>query len=170
MVTCVHVTHIVAARANARANERRERRRRKKRLSSTLFRRIRASAARARDTRVVQIRCWDESTHCDDLTMFSQPPQLATTPKEKSSIFQKNHLSSCGYLMHASLTQRTGALNASVAHHDRKTTIKKYVYNPGRVTFANFCEAFFHVKPDPGPKSRVMTRETCEKTRKVGKF
>ena len=40
--------------------------------------------------------------------------------------------------MHASLTRRTGALNASAAHRDGKTTIKNYVYNPGRVTFAHF--------------------------------
>ena len=31
-------------------------------------------------------------------------------------------------------------------------------------------QAFFHVKPDPGPKSRVMTRQTRKKTRKEEKF
>ena len=31
-------------------------------------------------------------------------------------------------------------------------------------------EAFFHVKPDPGPKSRVITRQTRKKTRKDEKF
>ena len=44
-----------------------------------------------------------------------------------------------GYFMHASVTRRAGALNASQARHDEQTVIKKYVYNPGRVTFANFC-------------------------------
>ena len=31
-------------------------------------------------------------------------------------------------------------------------------------------EAFFHVKPDPRAKLRVVTRQTREKTQKVGKF
>ena len=44
-----------------------------------------------------------------------------------------------GYFMHASVTRRAGALNASPTRHDAQTVIKKYVYNPGRVTFAIFC-------------------------------
>ena len=34
----------------------------------------------------------------------------------------------------------------------------------------SYREAFFHVKPDPGPKSRVIIRQTRKKTRKEEKF
>ena len=37
------------------------------------------------------------------------------------------------------MSRSHGALNASAAHHDRNTTIQKYVYNLSRVSFANFC-------------------------------
>ena len=75
------------------------------------FRRSRSSAATVRDTRVVQIRCWDESTHVKVATLCT----------------------------HRSHGARAGALNASPTRHDAQTVIKKYVYNPGRVTFAHFC-------------------------------
>ena len=108
-------------RARERARERATRTSTSKEtfIVDATFRRSRASAATVRDTRVVQIRCWDESTHLS------------------------------GHFMHASITRRAGALNASPTRHDEQTVMNKSMFTTLAVSPSLlFARAFVGVVRD----------------------